>query len=290
MLSLDHRIIQMIFERQVQTHREQMVATAATSVSANVRLDVAVGEGAIDDRHGGYLAPPPAYAPPEQRQPVMAGTVDAMDKSTPIGSGLLTLTCSMLSSGDPSATDSIMSAPPTPTPTRATFVAEETETRSTRSTTTKTETISTHPSAPNLMKALKEVRRVQDSVDAAADEAALRGTLAGALSAKNDVEMVRRLQVAPGEIPEAAETLRRTLAAGTVEVDRNQRTAPERGEHGADVRDLELDRKFMQSGIDAMMRLTNMAAKQPRGDEPDQGAGAAGASKLPSWTITRYDL
>lgn len=67
--------------------------------------------------------------------------------------------------------------------------------------------MATDPASPINIRALKEMHRAQDSVDVAADEAALRGTLAGALDARNDVEMVRCLQVSRGEIPEAAETL-----------------------------------------------------------------------------------
>ena len=70
--------------------------------------------------------------------------------------------------------------------------------------------MATDPASPINIRALKEMHRAQDSVDVAA-EAALRGTLAGALDARNDVEMVRCLQVFRGEIPEAAETLRRML-------------------------------------------------------------------------------
>lgn len=51
----------------------------------------------------------------------------------------------------------------------------------------------------------------------------------------------------------------------------------------ADVGSMELHRKFMQSGIDAMTRLANVA-KEQRGESEGEAVSAA---ELPSWTITR---
>ena len=76
-----------------------------------------------------------------------------------------------------------------------------------------------------MIRALKEMHRAQDSVDA-----------------RNDVEMIRCLRVWRGEIPEAGETLRRMLGVGGVGMDENERLALEHGEHGADTRNTELDR------------------------------------------------
>ncbi|KAH0826098.1 hypothetical protein J3R83DRAFT_5844 [Lanmaoa asiatica] len=320
LLSLDHQIIQrhytyaMIYGQEVPMWREQVAAEFSgenalglTMDGAPVRMNGdpggALGEdgggGGGGDGGEGYLTPPPAYGPPLQPPPpTIIGPVSATGKllSTGPGSGSIqnTPTSSMLSTGYPShTTDPTVSAPPTPTPTRATFIVEETKTRTTRMTTTKAENMLSHPTSP--MRALVEVHRAQDSVDAAADEAALQGTLAGALGVHNDVEMVRCLQVARGEIPEAAETLRRMLGAGMeAEVNENERVALEGGEHDVDTGNTELDRKFMQSGIEAMTRLTSVVAKQPQGEQEqvglDEGIGTIGALELPSWTITRYEV
>ncbi|KAF8547149.1 hypothetical protein OG21DRAFT_959723 [Imleria badia] len=301
LLSLDHQIIQrLIYGAQVQTCREEVVTKLSTgnvvglSTDANGGLDVAVGKGGRDDGGGSYLSLPPTHGLPAQLPPTTAGQLSTMDELTLAefgpGSGRNTPTSSTFSLGNPSnVTNSTLSAPPTPTPTKATFVVEETKTR-----TRTTETEATDKQSGSVIQALKAVHRAQDSVDAAVDEAALQGTLAGALNTHNDVEMVRCLQVARGEIPEAAETLRRMLGMGRMGEDGNERIPLERGEHGVDMGNTELDRKFMQSGIEAMMRLTSFVAKQPRDEGAEgnlgDGAGAVGTSKLPSWTITRYEV
>lgn len=53
----------------------------------------------------------------------------------------------------------------------------------------------------------------------------------------------------------------------------------------ADVGSMELHRKFMQSGIDAMTRLASVVAKEQRGESEGEAVSAA---DLPSWTITRW--
>lgn len=295
----------MMYEQQVQPWGKDMVAGFSgenalglamdgTSVNMNGRPHGTVGQESDGD-DGGCLTPPPAYGPPIQSPlPTIVGPLSIMGKlmSTGFGSGFgqNTPTLSILSTGCPSdATDPIVSAPPTPTPTRATFVVAETKTRTTRTTTTKTERVATDPATP--MHALVEVHRAQDSVDAAADEVTLRGTLASVLDAHNDVAMVRCLQVARGEIPEAAETLRRMLNTEMGEYG-NEPIALERGQHGVDMGNTELDRKFMQSGIEAMARLTSAVMEQPWGEAEQvglgEGTGVVGAPELPSWTITRY--
>lgn len=310
LLSLDHRIMQrqyaMLCGQQVQTCREGVVAelsgenalgitTDGAPVSANGNLNGPVGEDDNDDR-GSHLATSlPACGQPEQLLPSMVDP-STMIMPRPIGfgsgSGRNARTSFMLSTAyPPNVTNSNVSVPPTPTPTKATFVSEETKTRTSRTTTTKTGTIAPQPASPMLIRALKEVHRAQDSVDAAADEASLRGTLAGALDAHNDVQMVRCLQVARGEIPEATETLRRMLGVQGVG-DGNKRIASERGERWMNLPNTELDRKFMQNGIDAMMRLTSVPTKQPQGEGEQgglgEGAGTVSGPELPSWTITRY--
>ncbi|KAG9310779.1 hypothetical protein JVU11DRAFT_8628 [Chiua virens] len=201
--------------------------------------------------------PPLAYGPPSQLQSTTSRSISTEPTS------------SILSIGHtPDEMGANASALPTPTPTRTTFAAEATKTQITRATTTTTEAEPSHAILP--MHVLAQVHRAQDSEDAAADEAALRGTLVGALNAHDDLEMVRCLQGAEVEMGKEV----------PVTSDK------------ADVRNPELDRKFMQSGIEAMTRLTNVVAKKSGNEEarPSKSADAFSAPKLPSWTITRYEV
>ncbi|KAF8415820.1 hypothetical protein L210DRAFT_2608514 [Boletus edulis BED1] len=309
LLSLDHQIIQRQYAMLCGQQRRQEVVTELSTdnalgltadgalVSADRRQDLTLSEGGKDE--GSYPMPAPAYGPPVQSPSTTTSLLSTLDKltltSVGSGSGRNTPTPSMLPSENPSnPTNSTLSVPPTPTPTKAAFVVEETKATTTKTLTRETEAMATYPATPVLMKALKEAHRAQDSLDAAGDEAALQGTLAGALNAQNDVEMVRCLQVARGEIPEAAETLRRMLGEKDAGLVGNQRIALEHGEHGMVKGSTELDRKFMQSGIEAMMRLTGAVTKQPQGEvekgDLGEGAGTVCASELPSWTITRYEV
>lgn len=282
-LSLDYQMIQrqyaMMCGQQVQSWKEVVtrypsrnamgVTMDGVPMSANARLDEALGEECSGNDSWGCLAPPPAYGPP------------LMSTGFGPGTGQNTLTSSVLSTGySTDVTDSTLSA--TPTPTRATFVVEETQTREE----TKTSTMTTMRTTAHPMHALVQLHRVQDAVDAAADEAALRGTMVGALDAKNDVDMVRCLQVTRGETFEAAETLRRMLGSvAEREAESNGCITSEGAERGAEKRNTELDRRFMQTGIEAMTRLARDEDAQVG---LDKGASTAGAPELPSWTITRY--
>ncbi|KAI9457372.1 hypothetical protein HD554DRAFT_2225096 [Boletus coccyginus] len=309
LLSLDHQIIQrqyaMLYGQQVQTCQEVMAELSGenalgitTDGTANGHLNGPVGEDGNDSDRGGHLTPPPAYGQPEQPAPSMVDPSPTMRTPMPTGfgsgSGRDAQTSFMLSTAcPPDVADPTVSVPPTPTPTQAMFALEETKIKTSRTTTTKTGAIATQPASPMLIHALKEVHRAQDSVDAAADEASLRGTLAGALDARSDVEMIRCLQVARAEIPEAAETLRRMLAVQGVG-DGDKRMASERREHWMNMPNSELDRKFMQNGIEAMIRLTSVAAKQPQSEGEQgglgEGIGTVSGPELPSWTITRYEV
>ncbi|KAF9218645.1 hypothetical protein BS17DRAFT_720020, partial [Gyrodon lividus] len=147
------------------------------------------------------------------------------------------------------------------------------------------------------LHALTDLHKTQNASDAAADVAALRGTLMEALNGGNDAELLRRLQVGRGEIPEVVKTLRRVLESLEEEEGREGFGTPSgkarlSGEdgfrysygtggdiggyvHGMGRIDM-LDREFMESGIDAMTRLSS------EGVAP---------WNLPSWTITsRYEV
>ncbi|KAI0632558.1 hypothetical protein C8Q77DRAFT_1058832 [Trametes polyzona] len=161
----------------------------------------------------------------------------------------------------------------------------------------------------HVLATLQEVTARQNERDMVHDTADLRQLMRAALQANNDVEMIRILQVGRDEMPEAIKTLQRALEA---EVERESRAAEQEesvvvmtaaaataaGEaasltrsatiastgssssgqttqsgrsRAAPPRDT-LDREFIETGIDALRRLS--------------GAEVA----LPSWTITRYEV
>lgn len=151
----------------------------------------------------------------------------------------------------------------------------------------------------------------QNERDAVHDAADLRQLMRTALQTNNDVEMIRILQVGRDEMPEAIKTLQRALEAeveresransdieetvivtataalptgevasltrsatiastgsGTSGTSHSSSSARSRDRAPRDT----LDREFMETGIDALRRLS--------------GAEVA----LPSWTITRYEV
>ena len=153
---------------------------------------------------------------------------------------------------------------------------------------------------------LQAVTARQNERDAALDAQDLRQVLRGALQANSDAEMIRTLQVGRDEMPEAIKTLQRALekeveresvegepvladanaytdaaaAAVPVSLARSATTASAGSHttsssaatgHSRGPRDT-LDREFIETGIDALRRLS--------------GAEVT----LPSWTITRYEV
>ena len=152
---------------------------------------------------------------------------------------------------------------------------------------------------------LQTVTARQNERDAALDAQDLRQVLRGALQANNDAEMIRTLQVGRDEMPEAIKTLQRALekeveresvegeavladapaytdaavAPTPVSLARSatsasagsQTTSSSATGHSRAPRDT-LDREFIETGIDALRRLS--------------GAEVT----LPSWTITRYEV
>ena len=275
---LDHQMMQrhyaMIYDSQAP---RQQVAGLSSGSALGLSTDGEIMGDRCSGDCDGCLSPSPIHGPSSSIIRGVMPTEVAGVSGHPMSMSSV-LSVELSSNG----MDSVALA--TPTPTRATFFMEKAETKATMSMTP------THPTCP--MRALAQVHQAQDAIDAAADEAALRGALAGALDAQNDMEMVRCLQVGRGEISEAAETLRRTLStAAEGGDDGNKRVAPGYRERGVDKGHTELDRRFMQSGIEAMTRLTNAVAKQPRderGHVEHEDAAPAATQELPTWTITRY--
>ncbi|KAI0270447.1 hypothetical protein BC834DRAFT_922465 [Gloeopeniophorella convolvens] len=156
----------------------------------------------------------------------------------------------------------------------------------------------TAPASPptdseSVRRILHALRTSQNAQDRAHDLADLRQVMRAALSTNDDVAMVEVLQIARSELPEAIKTLQRALER---EVEREESEADEsavpispppvqfriRGrpstDSGSDKSGSRqstdtLDREFIETGIDALRRLS-------------QGAELG----LPSWTITRYEV
>ncbi|KAH7911476.1 hypothetical protein BJ138DRAFT_1135374 [Hygrophoropsis aurantiaca] len=153
---------------------------------------------------------------------------------------------------------------------------------------------------------LAELRTTQNAVDSARDNAALRAALRKVMSSWSDEELIKQIQVGQEEIPEAIKTFRRALEsleddepdiqneidaiypvrfepdAAAVHAPGGSSSAP--GETEARRRDT-LDREFMESGIDAMTRLSSVQSQKARAVGAD-----VDPKDLPSWTITRYEV
>ncbi|EMD32697.1 hypothetical protein CERSUDRAFT_143220 [Gelatoporia subvermispora B] len=163
----------------------------------------------------------------------------------------------------------------------------------------------------HIRKTLRTVAAAQDAHDAAYDTADLRALLRSALQANNDVSLLRVLQVGRDEMPEAIKTLQRALereverelqeeevaaseqqSQEPVQVETEVETAVSEGvqtqtdraalsraqtsssgRSGGSRRARDtLDREFIETGIDALRRLSGLEVS------------------LPSWTITRYEV
>ncbi|KAJ7072080.1 hypothetical protein C8F01DRAFT_1361505 [Mycena amicta] len=157
-----------------------------------------------------------------------------------------------------------------------------------------------HPDA--VLPTLQTLHSMQNTIDLAQDTADLRALMRDAVSQSSDAEMIRVLQVGREEYPEALKTLQRALErvgivnsvpsplmpeANTTPTHPALTLAPQSIERSISAsssgssamgtscgvgRDV-LDREFMESGIDALRRLSK-----------------GGELGLPSWTITRYEV
>ncbi|KAM5539547.1 hypothetical protein V8D89_006656 [Ganoderma adspersum] len=168
-----------------------------------------------------------------------------------------------------------------------------------------------HDDPQRILAQLQAVTARQNDRDAVHDAVDLRQLMRSALQANNDLEMIHILQVGRDEMPEAIKTLQRALekevererqeeeavlvpAAAAVDVPQIVQSDPDGLKRSSTVhstgsqtsssvassagtgrsrapRDT-LDREFIETGIDALRRLS--------------GAEVA----LPSWTITRYEV
>ncbi|KAG2099294.1 uncharacterized protein F5147DRAFT_747297 [Suillus discolor] len=142
------------------------------------------------------------------------------------------------------------------------------------------QTYHTDPPSDALISPLTELQDlhvVENASDREQDRALFRSTLQRAISARRDAEVLQVLEVRPGEVPEALKALRRAEEAL-----RREREAIEK--KGGDVIDEGLERVFMETGIEAMTRLSSVAVQKAEDQDVDV------PWDLPPWTITRYEV
>ncbi|KAG2139843.1 uncharacterized protein EDB93DRAFT_1241944 [Suillus bovinus] len=124
---------------------------------------------------------------------------------------------------------------------------------------------------------LQDLHIAENASDREQDRALFHSTLQRAISARRDDEVLQVLEVRPGEVPEALKALRRAE-----ETLRREREANAR--RGGDVIDEGLERVFMETGIEAMTRMSSVALQKAKDQDVDV------PWDLPPWTITRYEV
>jgi abelson tyrosine-protein kinase 1 len=153
---------------------------------------------------------------------------------------------------------------------------------------------SSSPADPeSVHKTLDALRVAQNAQDRACDAADLRRLMRTALDAKDDLAMFEVFQIARSEMPDAIKTLERAfdrvVECGRLDTEGSTTalSPPPQEEAGNGDRPSvqlsdrspspcsadTLDRKFIQSGIDALRRLSKCTDL-----------------RLPSWTITRFEI
>ena len=142
-----------------------------------------------------------------------------------------------------------------------------------------TNTIALSTSHDNSLSPITELQRLlraENASDVEHDHQLFHAVLKSGISARSDAEMLRILGVSPEEAPEALKALRRAEALSR---ERDASAGQGGAEAGGSV-----EREFIESGIDALTRLSS-AAVQKAGD-----GGGDVPWDLPPWTITRCVL
>jgi abelson tyrosine-protein kinase 1 len=122
---------------------------------------------------------------------------------------------------------------------------------------------------------LQALRAEQNAQDRARDMADLHWLMRTALAANDDNAIIKILQIARSEMPDAVRTLERALEnLREDEAGKDSDPSLELGNTGAGHSSTDaLDRKFIVTGIGALRRLS-------KGTDPG----------LPSWTITQFEV
>lgn len=123
---------------------------------------------------------------------------------------------------------------------------------------------------------LQDIHTAENASDREQDRALFHTTLQRVISTRKDDEVLQILGVRPGEVPEALKALRRAEEAlrRTMEVNERQ---------GGDAIEEGLKRVFLETGIEAMTRLSSVAVQNAGDQDVDV------PWDLPPWTITRYE-
>ncbi|KAJ3975139.1 hypothetical protein EV361DRAFT_792931 [Lentinula raphanica] len=176
----------------------------------------------------------------------------------------------------------------TVTPGSSAGITSTSETKSTSSTTASHSTNylippALLPSASSLppteiLPTLLSLTRHQAALDAESDYADLRGVMRTALSKGSDVDIIKCGGLDAGEIAEAIKTLQRAHEA-ILERERWEAWRAQHRPQGVQEEQDTLDKEFIESGIDALRRVSRSTAEV---EDP--------ARLLPSWTITRYEI
>ena len=142
----------------------------------------------------------------------------------------------------------------------------------------------------SVRQTLDALRSAQNSQDRDRDSADLRRLMRAALDTNDDLAMFEVFQIARSEMPEAIKTLERAfervvegghteestaaLPSPQQEAGKGNGTSGELGNKSSSQYDADaLDRKFIESGINALRRLSKCTGLN-----------------LPNWTITRYEI
>ncbi|CAL1697535.1 unnamed protein product [Somion occarium] len=120
---------------------------------------------------------------------------------------------------------------------------------------------------------LSDLQSRQNRRDNLCDIVDLRELMRHAVEAKDDMEMIRVLQVGRDEMPEAMKTLQRALEVDSEKLEKSS-TPWNDSSHFESPED-SLDLLFMKSSIESLRRLS---------------ASRGAEVQLPSWTITRYEV
>ncbi|KAG0700333.1 hypothetical protein DFH29DRAFT_1056138 [Suillus ampliporus] len=208
---------------------------------------------------GQGLTPPPLYAtPPTQTLPMSLDHTPRVGvQALPVSQDILPVMTGL--SRSPPAQNSLLSPGP-----------------SAQSQTNNVVSLSALNDALSPLTELQHLHTAENVSDIEHDRALFHATLQSVISAHSDAEVLQVLEVRPGEVPEALKALRRAMEAL-----KRAREASE-GQGGEAIGD-GLERVFMETGIEAMTRLSSVAVQKAEDGDVDV------PWDLPPWTITRYE-
>jgi hypothetical protein len=196
-----------------------------------------------------------AYTSTYIRIPTTNRTPISLDRTPRVGTSALPEPCDIL----PAAPGLSKSTPTQDSPSPLSYPLQSVQ----------SQTSSTDPISP-----LAEFQDPENASDREQDRELFHSMLQRIISARRDDEVLQVLGVRPGEVPEALKAFRRAEEA--------LRDATEKQE--CDIFEDGLKRVCMETGIEAMTRLSSVAVREPEDKDVDV------PWDLPPWTITRCVL